>query len=65
MFLSFVFSMLINALLRRANLVTYFVERLKFLQGEFNAENNVHSTVTLLSVHPQDIDRMTESFCDK
>lgn len=50
--------MLINALLRGANLVICFVERLKFLQGEFNAENNVRSTVTLLSVHPQGIDRI-------
>lgn len=56
--------MLLSAFLRRSKKRTlqfFFVERIRFLQGELYAESEDCSTVTLIGVHPESVDRMTES----
>lgn len=46
---------------QKENLAICFVERIRFLQGELYAESKDRSTITLIGVHPESIDRMTES----
>lgn len=46
---------------QKENLVISFLEKVRFFQGELYAQSKVNSTITLIGIHPESIDGMTES----